>query len=205
MKTLRHFALVVSIAAVPASLPGAPAPEPAKAPVTEPAREPASAPSKDAAGAPAKTPPPASKSLATPPVSPRFKLVRERIDALFRYRNEPPSPPDPRLSPFRPAGAVPVAATPASSARDPAAGDAPLPAPLSSDLALLQQAVATLKVSGVVEKAGQAHLVINAKPYKVGEVIQTKVQGESVFLRVRNISRNSITLGLNGAEMTLKF
>lgn len=198
MKTLRHFALVVSIAAVPASLPGASE--------REPAREPESAPSKAPADAPAKTPPPASKAMSTPPLSPRFRQVRERIDALFRHRNETPPPPDPRLNPFRPAGAVPAAATTASGGRDSAAAGDQLPAPPSSDLALLQQAVATLKVSGVVEIPGRgAHLVINAKPYKVGEVIQTKVQGESVFLRVRNISRNSVTLGLNVAEMTLKF
>ncbi len=227
MKTLRQFALVVSMAALPAAGPGAtapgspraPAPEPEKAAetaragtpaassVSEPApktgREPAPAAAKDAAVTPV-TPPAAAKAPINPALSPRFLQVRERVDALFRYRNGMSPPPDPRLNPFRPPGSAPAAAPAPASKPDPLAGGS-IPAPLSSDLELLQQAVATLKVSGVLEIAGRSHLVINTKPYKIGEVVQTKVKGESVFLRVRNISRNSVTLGLNSTEMTLKF
>lgn len=238
MKTARSIALVLSLAALPALVPGAPAPalpsepasrlpaapppEPSRAPVAEPSQAPAAASArtpagertngsssaaaavKETAAPPAKAPPGPPKAPGAGPLSPRFKQIRERINALFEHRNEPPEPPDPRYNPFRPPGAVPVAAGPAANARDPAVA-AQIPAPLSSDLALLQQAVATLKVSGTFQIGGRSHLVINAKPYKVGEVIQTKVKGESVFLRVRAISRNSVTLGLNGAEMTLKF
>ena len=227
MKTLRQFALVVSMAALPAAGPGAtapgspraPAPEPEKAAetaragtpaarsVSEPApksgSEPAPAAAKDAAVNPV-TPPAAAKAPVNPALSPRFLQVRERIDALFRYRNGMSPPPDPRLNPFRPPGSAPAATPAPASKPDPLAGGS-IPAPLSSDLELLQQAVATLKVSGVLEIAGRSHLVINTKPYKIGEVVQTKVKGESVFLRVRNISRNSVTLGLNSTEMTLKF
>jgi hypothetical protein len=42
-----------------------------------------------------------------PPLSPRFQQVRNRIDALFQHRGEAPVAPDPRKSPFRPAGASP--------------------------------------------------------------------------------------------------
>ena len=242
MKTLRYFALLVSMAALPAAGPGAtapgspraPAPEPEKAAetaragtpaarsVSEPApksvSEPAPTAAKDAAVNPVTPPATAAKDAAVNPVtplaaakapvnpalSPRFLQVRERVDALFRYRNGMSPPPDPRLNPFRPPGSAPAAAPSPASKPDPLAGGS-IPAPLSSDLELLQQAVATLKVSGVLETAGRSHLVINTKSYKIGEVVQTKVKGESVFLRVRNISRNSVTLGLNGAEMTLKF
>jgi hypothetical protein len=70
---------------------------------------------------------------------------------------------------------------------------------------VLQQAVATLKVSGVIEIEGRAHLVINARPYKQGEVVQTYVGGDAVYLRIRDISNRSVTLVLNDTEMTLKF
>jgi hypothetical protein len=75
----------------------------------------------------------------------------------------------------------------------------------ATDLARLQEAVATLKVSGTFEKDGRLYLVINAKPYKDNDVIQTQVQGEPVYMRVRQVSRRSVTVVLNEAEMTLKF
>ena len=52
---------------------------------------------------------------------------------------------------------------------------------------------------------GRSYLVINAKPYKENDVIQSQVQGESVYLRIRQITRDSVTLLLNEAETTLKF
>lgn len=220
MKTRRSIAAVLATAWLAGWLAAASAPSDTKAPAKAAAAEPAKdGPTAEPKGAPAgetKAPPVTEKGAVTDsaeaagkagapgakgaaPLNPRFKQVREEIDALFQHRNQPPAPPDPRVNPFRPAGAAPVAATPAAK---PAGAT---PAPLSSDVALLQQAVATLKVGGYIEIAGRAHLVINTKPYRVGEVVQTKVQGESVFLRVRKISRNNVTLGLNAAELTLKF
>lgn len=211
MKTRPAITAVLAIAWLAGLLAAASAPPAAKAPdkaaAAEPAKgAPAGEPKARPAGEPgaaADSPEAAGKAGApgakgTAPVNPRFKQVREEIEALFQHRNQPPAPPDPRFNPFRPAGAAPavVAAKPATGVT---------PAPLSSDVALLQQAVATLKVGGYIEIAGRAHLVINTKPYRVGEVVQTKVQGESVFLRVRKISRNNVTLGLNAAELTLKF
>jgi len=141
-------------------------------------------------------------------MSPRFKQVQERIAALFQHRNEPPPPVEPRHNPFRPPGSAPPAA--------PASSDTPeLPRPSAgsdysglspgASLALLQQGAATLKVSGIFEIGGRAHLVINARPYKEGDVVQTLVRGETVYLRVKEIAKRSVTLALNEAEMTLKF
>jgi hypothetical protein len=159
---------------------------------------PAESPESAAGSAGAKLPP-------VPVVSPRFKQVRERIDALFSNRNETPAPPDPRHNPFRSPGTViearPVAAPePASSTPS-----EPLPVASATDLARLQAAVATLKVSGTFEKDGRLFLVINAKPYKDNDVLQTQIQGEPVYMRVRQVSRHSVTVVLNEAEMTLKF
>ena len=146
----------------------------------------------------AKTPP---KASVPNPFAPRFKQVRDRIDVLFQHRNEPPPPPDARSNPFRTPGATPL---PAPSA-GPKGGETALAPDMATDLSLLQQSVATLRVSGVFEIAGRSHLVINARPYKEGDVIQTQVLGEAVYLRVREISKRSVTLELNEAQMTLKF
>ncbi|MSU66364.1 MAG: hypothetical protein EXS38_09750 [Opitutus sp.] len=43
----------------------------------------------------------AAKAPTSPPLSPRFKQVRDRIDALFQRRNDTPPPPDARMNPFR--------------------------------------------------------------------------------------------------------
>jgi hypothetical protein len=149
--------------------------------------------------------PPAPAKPPAPPLSPRFKQVRERIDALFQNRNETPAPPDARMNPFRPPG-LPVEAPDSTVV----AGGVALPESLvprvpPTDIARLQEGVATLKVSGTFEKDGRLYLVINAKPYKDNDVIQTQVQGEPVYMRVRQISARSVTVVLNEAEMTLKF
>ena len=75
----------------------------------------------------------------------------------------------------------------------------------SSGVKLLQDAAATLRVSGIFEIGGKQHLVINSRPYKEGDVIQTQVQGNTVYLRIRQIARNSMVLVLNQAELTVKF
>lgn len=160
-----------------------------------------------AASVPATVPADAKASAATPagkvpPLSPRFRQIRDRIDALFQHRNAALPPLDPRLDPFRPPGAVPE--IPAVKTADSNTAAAPVVAP-SSDVKLLQESMATLKVSGVFEIGGKQHLVINSRPYKEGDVIQTQVRGVAVYLRVRQISRNSLVLVLNQAEMTLKF
>lgn len=177
MKTLPAFCLATCLASVSPALAG-------DAPKTAPAAS--------------------AKAPAAPPLSPRFQQVRDRIAALFHLRNETPAPPDPRANPFRPSGpaasvavATPGSASPLTLAPEP---DQP-----GGDLALLQQAVATLKITGVVELRGEAHIGINTKLYKKGDVVQAVAQAQPVYLRVREITRRSATLTLNDAEMTLKF
>lgn len=178
MKLLRFIALLL-VPAVAAALPAAAASaSPPAAPATAPA----------------------PKQSVANPLAPRFKQVRERIDALFLHRNAPLAPLDPKHNPFRLPGTRPVAPVPEGVVAEDAA-----PALPADNLAQLQQATATLKVSGVFEKGGRAHLVINARPYQQGDVVQTLVQGEKVYLRVKDISKRSVTLALHDAELTLKF
>lgn len=156
----------------------------------------------------AKTPaagPPAASSQASgapgaakaPPMAAKFKQIRERIDALFHHRSESPVPIGPADNPFRPPG-------PMKDSRA-AGGEASPVAEPAGNLALLQQAAATLRVSGIVEIGDRSHVVINNKPYKIGDVVPAAVQGEAVPVRVRAITRAAITLELNEAEVTLKF
>lgn len=151
-----------------------------------------------------RMPPPISRGSSAPvPVPPRFLQVRARIDALFAQRNNPAPKPDERSNPFRPPGAY-VAAEPVATPEGvvvPVAGD--------RDTTLLQRAVATLTVTGKVQRGAIMQLVINSGPgkngtYKAGDVINVNLNSEAVPLRVHEITRTSVTFRLNEAEMTLK-
>lgn len=150
--------------------------------------------------------PKAAKAPAAPApantMDARFRQVRNKINDLYQHRNEAPPAPDPRASPFRPAGQPVVAPAPAENKpeapAEPANGE-------SRNLALLQQGAATLRVSGTLEIGGRSHLVINKRPYKQGDVVPAVVEGETIYLRVREIGRRTVTLVLNDAEMTLKY
>jgi hypothetical protein len=181
--------------------PAAAATPPAAAPAAAPAAQPA-ADGTNSVLSKLKlplTPAQMKEGIKPPPLPPRFKQVRDRIDDLFALRNAPPPPVDPAKNPFRPPGAVVLAA----GARD---GDTPPVAiPVSSDLALLQQAAAQLRISGFVELKERLHVTINQSLYKEGDVIKVALKGQTLFLRVTKISRGNLTLALNDAEMTLRF
>lgn len=203
MTTPRSLLLCLAFAAV---IGGLAAQRPAAPAETAPAAEEVYTPEPVVAPGPAR---PADKKSAapapvTPPLSPRFQQVRNRIDVLFHHRNEAAPAADPRKNPFRPAGAAPVVVAPVAS-RSGAAVVAPPPAASNADLLLLQQGVATLKVAGTIQINGLAHLVINQVPYKEGDVLSVRVKGQPVFLRVKNISRYSYTLSLNAAELSVKY
>ena len=137
---------------------------------------------------------------ATPPLSPRFQQVRSRIGALFQHRGETTRATDPRKSPFRPAGAAPVATVKAGPV-----GDLAPPTASAADLQLLKQAAVALKVAGTIQINGVAHLIINQVPYKEGEVINLRSKDQPAFVRVKHISRYSYTLALNAAELSVKY
>ena len=143
------------------------------------------------------------KTFTPPPLSPRFLQVRARMDALFATRNEPPPPPDARLNPFRPPGAIPVAPL--------AIKDGVIePVAVNNNLTLLQQAVAVIRVKGTVTRNKVLQLVINTGPgkegtYKEGDIINVTLSPDPAHLKIRVITRNSVTFTLADAEMVLKF
>lgn len=153
------------------------------------------------AAALAGEPAPAAKPAGTPGLPPRMQQVRARIEALFADRSLPPAAPSLVDNPFRPAGALPVMQAPVPGD---AGGGAP-PAVAGSDAEVLQQAVATLRVTGIFDVGGVTHLVINSRPYKAGDVLQVAVGGQTVYLRIRDVAPNRVTLALHDAEATLKY
>jgi hypothetical protein len=143
-------------------------------------------------------PAPAPKAGPAVLMGARFKQTRERIEALYHLRDEAPPPPDPRHNPFRDPEAAP--------APGPQRDDAPKPAAYAGGkIGLVQQSIAALKLSGVFEVSGRIYGVINGRPYKQGDSIKVSVTGGDVFLVVREISKRSVTLALDGSEITLKF
>lgn len=150
-----------------------------------------------AVAAAADKPAPPKPGAPTLPAA-RFKQVRDRANALFAVRNQSPAAPVPAENPLRSAGDA--------AARPRGTQPGVAPAELSpTELDLLQQAVATLRVSGTFEKDGESYFVINSKPYRVGDVVQTIVDGEAAYLRVREITRNGVTLAMGESEVTLKY
>jgi hypothetical protein len=151
-----------------------------------------------------KLPPDASKTkeaIKPAPLSPRFQQVRDRMNALFQNRSEPPPSIDPAKNPFRAAGAPPPPVAIANKDGAPASA----PPPIITDLELLKQGATQLKVNGFVERDGRTLLTINQALYREGDVIKVTVKGQAVYLRVSKLSRTSLTLTLNAAETTLKF
>jgi hypothetical protein len=193
-----------------AKLPASTVPATSPAPTSTPAAAPATVPPMPEqpgvlSAAKAKGPPPTPKGSGAPPLSPRFRQLRDHISALFDTRTTPPAPLDPRTNPFRPVGAVSSAPLPGAE------GTAPAAVAINVDLTTLQQAVATLRVKGTFQLGKTLQLVITSAAgkegtYKEGDIINVLLPpGVPVHVRVRQVSRNSVTLALNDAEMTLKF
>jgi hypothetical protein len=159
-----------------------------------------------AADAPAPAAPATAANAGAPkppPLSPRFQQVRNRIDDLFKHRVATPAPVDPKHDPFRAPG--PFVEAPVIGGEPRGAGSTrSAPAePQGTDLTVLQQAVATLKVGGRFVSSGKEHRMVNARLYKEGDVIPTQLQNQTIYLRVKTLTQKSLTLQLNESEMTL--
>jgi hypothetical protein len=168
-----------------------------------------------------------AKPRESAPLSPRFLQVRVRTDALLAARSGPPPAPDPRLNPFRgigvanptgepvgsgtPLGPIAAGSGPASAGTPEAGAEADVePMAGTNSLALLQQAVAHIKIKGTVRMGNRNRLSLNTGPgkdsiYGEGDVLNLAVGSETVLVRIRTITRNSVTLTYGDAEMELKF
>jgi hypothetical protein len=136
---------------------------------------------------------PAENSVSPPAPNTRFALTRSHIDSLFRYRNKALPPPD--ANPFRL-----IVETPGVPTNSTAAAVMP-----DSDAVILRENVATLKIGGYFVLDGKAVLTINRRPYREGDTVIAGTAGKRVYLRIRQITSNSMTVSLNQAETTVKF
>lgn len=143
---------------------------------------------------------------AAPPVigSQLFQETNARIEELFRHRNHPPKLPGPEGNPFRtvdPSAPLPAAGGPATNASNPIDS-----APRETvDEALLRQAYASLTFGGLLEVGDRQLVMINKATYKEGGLISVRVQNSMVYLRIVTLTKDSITLGLGEARLTLHF
>ena len=131
-----------------------------------------------------------------------FKDTNARIEDLFQYRNNPPKPPGPADNPFRINDAPIARAMPTDSAGTKAGTVGKRETP---DEILLSQAYGSLSFGGLLQVGDRLMLIINKTPYKEGSLLTVKVQGSSVYLRVITLTKDSVTLGLNQARLTLYF
>jgi hypothetical protein len=182
------------------SPPAPAAPAPTNAPVAPAPTAASPATDKNTPTITAKTP-----ATSAPTLTPRFQQVRDRISALLGHRNDAPPVADPRKNPFRPAGAAPAAPVKGRPTGTPVVNPPVKAVTSGTDYQMLQAAAATLKVSGTIQINGLGHLIINQVPYKEGDVLKARVNGNSVFVRVKHISRYSYTLALNNAELSVKY
>jgi hypothetical protein len=144
-----------------------------------------------------------AEGVAASAIAARVKQTEARIEILFRHRNDTPAPLVPNQNPFRTSSDAPDASTASTPSGQPAE-NLQRSEPTSDD-ALLQKAVATLKISGTVVIGGKFNVSINQQTYKEGGSIIARVQGTPVILRVLHITPYSVTFTLNGSELTQKF
>jgi len=74
-----------------------------------------------------------------------------------------------------------------------------------TDAELLERGAETLRISGLFEMGEKTFVVVNARPFKTGDVVQAFVRGEAVFLRIKEIGKRTVTFTLNKAETTVTF
>lgn len=125
-----------------------------------------------------------------------FKITRARIEQLFLGRDAPPIVPTDIVNPFSPP-AVRLAGrhrfrTSPSHSRVP------------SDRELLQLVAPSIPVHGIVQNGGRRAVVINKRPYSVGDRLTVQYGDDLIVIVVRHITGETYTLGYHKAEMTLR-
>ena len=73
------------------------------------------------------------------------------------------------------------------------------------DEQILAFAVARLRISGLVERSGVTHLLINSASYKESDLIPLRASGDTVYyIRLVRIADGTVTFGYNDHALTVK-
>jgi hypothetical protein len=131
----------------------------------------------------------AAKSAGDTVLMARFHGVRAKMDALYHYRIKP-QPFDPSGNPFRILSAKYVVA-PSDGKGLPLGGGAD---------GILKQAIAAVRIGGVVTMDGVTQLTVDGQLHKEGDVFAARVLNRLVLLKVKSLTTETATLALEGSS-----
>lgn len=138
--------------------------------------------------------------LAAQPSADRFSDLKAKIEALLNGRLNPAPLPDKPANPFvSTQPGLPVAVTPEAPVET-----QPIPTTLDDDQ-ILAYAVARLRISGLVQRGGVTHLLINSASYKESDLVPLRASGDTVYyIRIVLIGETEVTFGYNQSTLTVK-
>jgi hypothetical protein len=143
---------------------------------------------------------PLAPRAAEPPAAAEatnFEVTRTQVEALLRGRDAPPLLPADLVNPFsRPDeraldGSAPAAVDPAKRAA-------------ATDRELLERFGPGIQVRGFVETAGHPAIIINRKPFEVGDTLALTQGGTKIEVRIKRITNEDFTISYRDAELTLR-
>lgn len=130
----------------------------------------------------------------------RFGDLKAKIEALLSPRLNPSALPEKPANPFvSTLPGLPVAVTPEAPIET-----QPIPTTLDDDQ-ILAYAVARLRISGLVQRGGVTHLLINSASYKEADLVPLRASGDTVYyIRIVHIASTEVTFGYNQSTLTVK-
>ena len=136
--------------------------------------------------------------LPAQPAAARIAGLKTKIETLLRPRLDPAPLPDKPANPFQfIVTGLPVDIPDTIATQ-------PMPTTLS-DEQILAYAVARLRISGLVQRGGVTHLLINSASYKEADLVPLRASGDTVYyIRLVRIADGEVTFGYNDHALTVK-
>jgi hypothetical protein len=131
----------------------------------------------------------AAKSAGDTVLMARFHRVHAKMDVLYHHRIKP-LPFDPSGDPFR------ILAVKYVPDANPGKG-LPLVGEAES---ILKQALAAVRIGGVVTMDGVTQLTVDGKLHKEGDVFAARVLTKLVLVKVKSLTTETATLSLEGSS-----
>jgi hypothetical protein len=130
----------------------------------------------------------------------RFGDLKAKIATLLSPRLQPTALPEKPTNPFT----VLMSAAPVSVTTEIPVEPVPIPTTLDDDQ-ILAFAVARLRISGLVQRGGVTHLLINSASYKEADLVPLRAGGDTVYyIRLVLIGDSEVTFGYNQSTLTVK-